>query len=128
MDDGWGEYGSVSSGSGIDEHGDEHDDEHHASASNLARIKEFWPAPSTKDVSILGAQFSADQISGGPVQIIAQDTNGKLSRLVIEVPAWPGGLFSSGVYVLDSPINLDLTAVETACGVNARNNNGLGSE
>lgn len=127
LDDGWGEYVSGSSGSGIDEHGDEHVDEHHASGFNLARIKEFWPAPSTKNVSILGAQFSADQISGGPVQIIAQDTNGKLNRIVIEVPAWPGGLFSSGVYVLDSPISPDLAAVETACGVNARNNSHFGS-
>ena len=134
LDDGWGEY--VSGGSSDDshddsdehedEHGDEHEDEHGdehgASGSNLARIKEFWPAPSTKDVRILGAQFSAEQISGGPVQIIAQDTSGKLRRLVIEVPAWPGGLFSSGVYVLDSSISLNLAAVETACGVNARNN------
>jgi hypothetical protein len=31
-------------------------------------------------------------------------------------------LFSSGLYLLDSSISLDLAAVETACGVNARNN------
>ena len=60
------------------------------------------------------------------MQVVAQDTSGKLSRLVIEVPAWPGGLFSSGVYVLDSPIGLDLAAIETACGVNAVSNNGFG--
>lgn len=112
-----------------DDHSDEdddHSDEHDASTSNrYLQITDFWPAPSTSEVRILGAVFRPDtEIEEGPVQIVAQDTSGKLNRLVIQVPAWPGGLFSSGTYLLDGPISLDLAAVETACGINASNDAG----
>ena len=83
----------------------------------IQKIKEFWPAPLTNGIAIENASFAQNNNTlAGSVQIFVQDSAGKVSRLIVDVPAWPGNsFFVMGKYVLDAAPAMDFTGVEDAC-------------